>query len=343
MRALVTGANGHLGYNLVRLLLAEGHRVRASVRKLDDESRSSRPRALGDVEVVEAKLDRPDQLRAAMEGIDCAFHAAATYAYVAPGREQEILDDSVRGARAAVNAAADAGVRKLVFTSSLVTLPLTARGAPPVDETSWTDNLVVPYIRAKTEGERVAWSTAGERGIDLVAILPGAITGPGFVRNTPSIDLVESMMRGSLRAGVPDMNFPIVDVRDVARAHLLAAEKDCSGRFAVCNDTLPSFRSMLETLHAIDRSIPLPWMSIPDFAVGALPLFDRLNERMLHTPRTITRQMLGTFKGRVWNASNRRAREVLGWRPEVSLEQTLRDTIETIRARDRQRSAAPMA
>ncbi|HEY0877623.1 MAG TPA: NAD-dependent epimerase/dehydratase family protein [Zeimonas sp.] len=341
MRALVTGANGHLGYNLVSSLLAEGHRVRASVRKLDDESRTARLRALGDVELVEAKLERPEQLRAAMEGIECLFHAAATYVYVATGREQEILDDSIRGADAALNAAADAGVRKVVFTSSLVTLPLTLRGAAPSDETLWTGDVSVPYIRAKTEGERVAWRVARERGIDLVSILPGAITGPGFVRNTPSIDVIEAMMRGGLRAGVPDMNFPIVDVRDVARAHLLASRIDCEGRFAVCNDVLPSFRAMLETMHAIDRSIPLPWMSIPDFAVRALPLFDRLNERLLRTPRTITRQMLGTFKGKIWNASNRRAREVLGWRPEISLEQTLRDTIETIRARERAPATLP--
>lgn len=345
MRALVTGANGHLGYNLVAALIAEGHRVRASVRALDDPQRTARLRALGDVELVEAKLERPDQLRAAMDGIDCLFHAAATYAYVAPGRERQrqILDDSIRGADAAVNAAADAGVRRIVFTSSLVTLPLTPRGAPPSDETQWTGDLAVPYIRAKTEGERVAWRLARTRGLDLVAILPGAITGPGFVRNTPSIDLIEMMMRGGLRAGVPAMNCPVVDVRDVARAHLLAAGRDCEGRFVVCNDTLPSFRTMLEAMHAIDSSIPLPRMAIPDFAVGALPLFDRLNERMLRTPRTITREMLGTFRGKVWNASNRRAREVLGWRPEISLAQTLRDTIETLRARDRSTAAAQPA
>ncbi|MDT3678657.1 MAG: NAD-dependent epimerase/dehydratase family protein [Burkholderiaceae bacterium] len=343
MRALVTGANGHLGYNLVQALLAAGHRTRASVRTLDDPSKTARLRALGNVELVEAKLERPAQLRAAMNGIECLFHAAATYVYVSAGREQEILDDSIRGADAAVNAAADAGVRKIVFTSSLVTLPLTRRDAPPADETQWTDDLAVPYIRAKTEGERVAWRVARARGIDLVAILPGALTGPGFVRNTPSLDIIEMMMRGGLRAGVPDFNYPIVDVRDVTRAHLLAAELDCEGRFAVCNDTLPSFRTMLETMHAIDPSIPLPWMSIPDFAVGALPLFDRLNERTLRTPRTLTREMLGTFRGKVWNASNRRAREVLGWRPEISLEQTLRDTIDAMRARDRSKAVAQPA
>src|SRR5690606_28630836 len=118
MRVPVTGANGHLGYNLVAALLAQGHHVRASVRALDYESRTTRLRRLGDVELVEAKLERPDQLRAAMEGVECLFHAAATYVWVSSGRDQNILDGSIRGADAAVNAAADAGVRKVVFTSS---------------------------------------------------------------------------------------------------------------------------------------------------------------------------------------------------------------------------------
>ncbi len=114
MHVLVTGANGHLGYNLVEQLLAGGHRVRASVRTLDDPSRTARLRALGDVELVEARLDRPDQLRAAMEGVECLFHAAAAYVNVHGDREREILDSSIRGAQAAVTAAADAGVRKVV-------------------------------------------------------------------------------------------------------------------------------------------------------------------------------------------------------------------------------------
>ncbi len=75
-------------------------------------------------------------------------------------------------------------------------------------------------------------------------------------------------------------------------------------------------------------------MTIPDFAVGALPFFDRLNELTLHTPRTLTHEMMRTYRGRIWNFSNRRAREVLGWTPTIPLEQTLRETITILRARD---------
>lgn len=332
MQTLVTGANGHLGFNLVKALRDGGHRVRAGVRSLSDPGKTGRLKALGEVELVEAELDRPEQLRAAMDGVDVLFHAAAVYVYVARGREQEILDASVKGAESALRAAADARVRKVVLTSSVVTLPFTAPGAPPSDERHWTTDLRVPYIRAKTEGERVAWRVAGELGLNMVTVLPGGILGPGFARNTPSIDVIEAMSMGALRLGAPDMNYPLVDVRDVVSAHVLAAEQDCEGRFAAINDTQPTFRAMLEAMHAIDPKIPLPMIRMPRFMTRALPLFDRLNHAMLGTPQSLTGELAASLHGKVWNVSNRRAREKLGWRQSITMEQSLRDTLDTIRA-----------
>lgn len=333
MRVLVTGANGHLGYMLVRKLTEAGHAVRASVRSIADARKTSRLEALPDVEIVEAQLARRDQMRAAMDDREVVFHAAAVYSYTEPERNREMSDASVQGAEMAVRCAADAGVRKLVLTSSMVTVPLTAPGAPPVDETAWTDDLRVPYIRAKTEGERNAWRVARECGLHMVAVLPGAILGPGFVRNTPSVDVVEMMARGGLRMGVPDMNFPLVDVRDVVHAHLLAAEKDCEGRFIVCNDVLPSMREMLQTLHEIDPAIPLPMMTLPDFMIRFLPAFDRLNHMMLHSPLTASPEFMQMSKGKRWNASNRRIKDVLGWEQKNPMNTSLADTLEVLRQR----------
>ena len=75
---------------------------------------------------------------------------------------------------------------------------MTAPGAPPVDETQWAEALRVPYFRAKTEGEQAAWRTARELGLNLVTVLPGGITGPGFARNTPTINLIEAIERGNV-------------------------------------------------------------------------------------------------------------------------------------------------
>ncbi len=331
MKVLVTGANGHLGYNLIERLLQTGHTVRGSIRSVDDTAKVERLKLLGEVEVVEAELNNADQLRAAMEGIDVLFHTAAVYKYVAPGMASEIVNASVKGIEKAFHAAAAAKVKKIVLTSSIVTLPLTLPGASPSTEKHWQDDTGVPYIRAKTQGEKLAWEMAEKLKLNLVTVLPGAITGPGFVKNTPTIDIIEAMMLGGFRFGVPNMYFPLVDVRDVASAHILAAEKDCHGRFLACNDSFPTFKEMVEVLHKIDQSISLPLMTLPDFMKGALVFFDNVNQLVLGTPRTISTELSILLKNKIWNVSNQRIKDTLSWEQSISLEQTLKDTMAVLR------------
>ncbi len=331
MKVLVTGANGHLGYNLVQELLKTEHSVRGSIRSLQDTPSVKRLQSLGDVEIVEASLDRRDQLRAAMEGIDILFHLAAVYSYTEPGREQEIIDASLNGVENTFHAAHEAKVKKIVLTSSVVTLPLKPSDAPPADENDWTSETRIPYFKAKTEGEKLAWAIAAEKKMDLVSVLPGAIGGPGFSRNTPTIDIIEALMMGSMRMGVVQMNFPYVDVRDVASAHILAGEKACEGRFIVCNDTAPMFREIIETMHGIDAKIPLPLMTMPNFMLGAGVLFDKFNHLVLGTPLTLNPEFLAAIKGKSWNFSNQRIKETLGWQQQFSLERSLSDTIDEIK------------
>lgn len=339
MRALVTGGNGHLGYNLVEALLAGGHTVRASVRSLADAAKTAPLRQLGAVELVAAELDCPEQLRAAMEGVEVLFHAAAVFSVAEPGREHEIIDASVKGAEAALRAAADARVGKVVLTSSVVTLPLVAPGAPAVTEADWTMDLRIAYFRAKQEAEKLAWKLADELKLNLATVLPGAIGGPGFARNTPTLDQIECMMRNAFFMGVPDINTTYVDARDVAAAHVLAAERDGKGRFIAANDESPTWRHMIEVMHGIDSRVKRPLMTLPDFMNPHLMVFDRLNSWLLGTPRTASPEALATLRGMRWNVSNRRARELLGWAPRFSLEDSLRDTLAVLRARHEARAA----
>ncbi len=333
MRALVTGGNGHLGYNLVKALSDGGHTVRASVRSLSDAAKTAPLRKLGAVELVEAELDRPEQLRAAMEGVEVLFHAAAVYSVAEPGREHEIIGASVRGTDAVLRAAADTHVRKVILTSSIVTLPLTAPDAPPSTEADWTADMRIVYFRAKTEAERLAWRLAGELKLNLATILPGQIGGPGFVRNTPTLDQIECMMKNAFFMGVPDMNMQYVDVRDVSAMHVQAAEHDAQGRFIAAGDEAPSWRRMIEVMHGIDPRVKRSLMTLPDFMNPYLIYFDWLFAKMLGTPRIASPEALATLRGKRFNASNRRAREVLGWAPKFSLEDSLRDTMAVLRAR----------
>jgi dihydroflavonol-4-reductase len=345
MKAMVTGANGHLGVHLVRELLANGYQVRAGIRRLDDPSRRARLAGLGGVDLVQVDLDRPNDLHAAMEGVDVLFHAAAVYSLCEPARQAEVERVSTTGVEAVLRAACAARVRKVVLTSSVLCVPLTAPGAPASTEAQWNEDLRVSYVRAKTAGERLGWRLAGELGLNLVTLLPGSLGGPGFGASTPTTDVLDCMMRGAFRAGVPDTNLPYVDVRDVARAHRLAAQADVQGRFIVVDDEQPTFRRLIEVMHDLDPRVKLPLCTMPAFTMPIAPFFDRLNAATLGTPRTLSREFAAFIQRKRFNASNRKARELLGWEPAIPLHQSIADTMSELvrRQAGSAANARPMA
>lgn len=332
MRALVTGANGHIGSSLARALAGRGYEVCASVRSLGDD-RNHVLKSIAGVEIVELDVRDAERFRSICENVDILFHVAATYAYVVGDRttEEDIVADSVAGAEAAIRAAARQ-VRKVVMTSSLVTLPMRRPGEPPATEQDWRRDLDIPYMQAKTLAERRAWELAEQYSVRLATVLPGSVGGPGFTRRTPTTDMIEGIMLGALRFGAPHGNFPYVDIRDVVSGHILAAERDVTGRFILCNDSFPTLRELTRLLHAIDASIPVSRWNLPDFLMPALPYLDMLNSRMLGSPRTLTPEFVDSIHGKLFLASNARARAELGWSPQVAITDSLRDTIEAIRA-----------
>lgn len=333
MHALVTGANGHLGFNLVQRLLQQGHRVRGSLRGPLDGPDAARLRALGPVELVRADIRDAAAMGAALQGVDRLFHVAAVYSVADRSRDADMIDAAVRGTGTVLRAAAAAGVRRVVMTSSVVTLPLKAPGEPPATEDEWTTDLRVPYFRAKVESERLAWALADELGLELATVLPASIIGPGFARSTPTLDILRAGLMGVFRLGVPAGNLSMVDVRDTAQAHILAAERGARGRFIVANDHSPSYDEIARALGRIDPRVKPPLMRMPLFASPLLPLYDRLSHRLLGTPRVATPEAIATtVSGRLYHPSNRRAREGLGWRPEVPFEQSLRDTVQALQA-----------
>ncbi|MCB1446252.1 MAG: NAD-dependent epimerase/dehydratase family protein [Rhizobiaceae bacterium] len=332
MKALVTGANGHIGRNLVRALAERGYQVRAAIRSLGETGRDTALPPIPGVEPVELDIHDADRFRALCDQIDILFHLAASHTYYPGTRatEEDIVADSVKGAETAIRAAARQ-VRKVVLTSSLVAVPLRVPGEPPATEADWQTDFSVPYFRARTESERQAWDLADKYAVELVTLLPGAVCGPGFSRGTPSTDVIEGILCGTLRFGAPRMTFPIVDMRDVVRGHILAAEKPVNGRFILCGDSFPTLREISQRMHGIDPAVPAAPYTLPDFMGPLLPYLDWLNSKLHDSPISLTPDVVEAMLGRQFNASNARARAELGWAPEFTITQTLSDTMDTIR------------
>jgi len=331
-KVFVTGANGHVGNNLVKALLERGYRVRASVRDANDPAKT-RLLPVDDIELVSLDVRDERQFLEASKGVDILFHVAATYKnYIASKQEaDDMRRDAIEGARAAVVAAARNRIPRMVLTSSVVTIPLVPRGGRATTEEDWRCEFTVPYHQAKTVAEQQAWQLAKEHGVNMVSVLPGAILGPGFSRRTSSTDAIESIMVGGLKNGTPNANFPAVDIRDVIDGHIRAAESDATGRFIIINDKLPTLAELGRLAHDIDPSIPPPGKLLPDFVMTLGPFFDWLNHKTLGAPRTVGSEFIAAVKGKEWTMSNQRAKMKLGWSQRIPLEQSVADTVATLR------------
>ena len=154
---VVTGANGHIGNNLCRQLLENGYTVRGTVRSLDKAPEL-------EMEFVEADVLDEQCWDKALEGAVGLFHLATIYATSGDG--QVILDTANKGTEIVFRAAVKAGIKRIVYTSSVAAIGSTPKGVVK-DESNWNDNFSLPYTQAKTESEMLAWELAEELGIDL--------------------------------------------------------------------------------------------------------------------------------------------------------------------------------
>jgi dihydroflavonol-4-reductase len=266
MPILVTGANGHLGCLLVRELVRRGREPIAFVRPGSDLTGLEGlavERRLGDVRDAAS-------VSAAATGCDAIVHLAAVYALRA-ARAEEIMEPAVAGTTHVLAAAATHGVRRVVMTSSIVAVGYNrSPQAPPRTEEDWNEEPHIPYVRAKTESERLAWKLAGERGVELVTVLPGAILGPHDYRVTPSTRFVRDLANGRGMTGRGGVAY--VDVGDVALAHAEALERGVAGeRYIVagpCEELRRIGELVGERVGKRPAHVGAPrWLALPTVAV----------------------------------------------------------------------------
>jgi dihydroflavonol-4-reductase len=223
MDALVTGGTGFVGANVVRELVAAGASVRVLARAGGDRRALEGVR----VEIVDGDLLDAASLRRAVAGVPTVYHVAADYRLWAPD-PSVLYRTNVDGTRAVLEAAAQAGVRRVVHTSSVGALGIPKDGSPGTEDTPVSlAEMVGDYKRSKFLSEQVALEYA-RRGQPVVVVNPSAPIGPWDIKPTPTGQMVVDFMRGRMIATV-DTGLNVVHVRDVARGHLLAAERGKPG------------------------------------------------------------------------------------------------------------------
>jgi dihydroflavonol-4-reductase len=242
--AFVTGGSGFVGANLVRSLLLEGYSVKALVRP---QSRIDNLQGL-DVEIIKGSLNDPD-LHRQMQGCQVLFHVAALYSLWQADKEA-LYQFNVLGTRNVLTQARLAGIERTVYTSSVAAIGV-GKSGEIVDEThqSPVDKLVGYYKKSKFWAEQEVIKAVGV-GQDVVIVNPTTPIGPWDIKPTPTGEIILRFLKGQMPVYVnTGLNF--IDVRDVARGHLLALAKGKTGdRYILGNQNL-TFKALLDLLSQI--------------------------------------------------------------------------------------------
>lgn len=317
----VTGVTGHLGSVLAHRLLKSGYRVRAVVRSVD--RLHEMPWVKGEaLEVAVADVTDPAAMKSALAGVKSVFHVAAAFD-VARLSATELHRLNVGGTENVLRASAENGIRRVVLTSSAAAVGTSGSDGHVRDETDWNDGTREAYARSKVQAERRAWQLAEELGLDLLAVLPGAMLGPGFKRLTPTLAMVDGALKNAFPM-LPPIDFAFTDVRDVASAHIRLLESGTSGRYLVAGETL-TFRALVEKLHALRGDVHVP-NDMPRWFARILPTLDAVSHLATRAPRTMRSGFVAEYVGRSHILSTEKAARAIGWSPRP-FDVTLRDTL----------------
>jgi dihydroflavonol-4-reductase len=282
---LVTGASGYIAGFAIRQLLGEGWQVRGTIRNLAraDEVRGWLGVTPNELPLFAADLTSDAGWAEAAAGCTHMLHIASPIPVAAPKSDDELVIPARDGALRALKAAKSAGIARVVMTSSTAAVTY-GKGVidRPFTEADWTDEThpdTYAYVRSKTIAERAAreWVKANGAGMEFVTINPGMVLGPVLGRDfSTSLEAVKKLLEGAM-PGLPRLGFPVVDVRDVADAHVKALTlPGIDGeRFLVAGPFL-WLEDMAEMLKRRlgPRARRVPTIRLPGFLVKLTALFD---------------------------------------------------------------------
>jgi dihydroflavonol-4-reductase len=333
LRVLVTGGSGYIASYVIAQLLSEGYHVRTTIRSLgrEPEVRAALAKIAPDqsqLTFFAADLTSDTGWADAMEGMDYVQHIASPVPATLPKNDDELVIPAREGALRALRFARDAGVKRVVMTSSMAAIAYGLDGTPqrPMDETRWSDENhrdTSPYVRSKIIAERAAWAFMKAEGgaLELTTINPGAVLGPVLGSDfSASVLIVEKLLSGAFPA-CPRIGFALVDVRDIADLHCRAmtSDKATGDRFLGAGDFYwmqDVARILSEDLGQQGRKVPTG--RLPSWLVKILGNVDPVTKSIIYE--------LDRFRP----ITSAKAKDVLGWSPRdgrISIIDTARSLI----------------
>lgn len=324
---LVTGASGFIGTHIVQQLQQAGYIVRGTVRSVDSERmkplKELCPEAKYPLELVQADLTDPESWLSAVEGCHYVIHVASPFPAVSPRNDEDVMKPAVEGTMNVLKACRKAGsVKRVVLTSSMAAVAYghSSSEQEPLTEADWTDTSkaeVDAYIKSKTIAEQRAWdfvaSLPEEETFELSVINPSLVLGPVLCKmSATSVDIPRKLLERKIPM-LPRINLGVVDVRDVAHAHLKAMvlPEAAGKRHIICKQNMWCVE-LARIIHSEFRpqGYNIPVKVAPDFLLRIIGLFDRSVRKALPSI------------GKRRECDNSRMKSVLGVMPR-----DIRDTI----------------
>ena len=309
MKAFVTGATGFVGSHVARVLHDAGAELRLLVRttsRTDNIDSIPADRVIGD-------LLEPESLRIMMSGCDAVFHVAADYRLWARD-SSEMYRCNVGGTRGVIEAARQAGVRRIVYTSSVATMGFGNNGHLTTEDSPVAvDDMIGPYKRSKFIAEQVAIEAA-RNGVDVVIVNPTTPVGEQDIKPTPTGRIILDFLKRKFPAYV-DTGLNLVDVTECARGHVAAFEKGRAGERYILGGENLTLKQILDKLGAL-TGLASPKVRLPyAVAFGAAVVDTTINGIMLHREPRATIDAVRMGRKKMFVACTKAERE-LGWRTE---------------------------
>lgn len=310
--ALVTGANGHLGNNLVRLLIDKGIPVRASVRN----SKNKEPFVGLDCEVVQSDITDKQSLIRALEGVETFYAVGAAFKLWAKDPKKEIYDVNIQGTQNIVEAAVETGVKRIVYVSSIAALNYNS--LPTKESYGQNPDRRDMYYNSKNDGEKLAFELAKKHNIEIVAVLPSAMIGSeSFGSLNVSYNIIDLILKKEIpvETGIT-LNW--IDVKDVAQGCYLAAIKGRNGeRYILANEKSTSIKDTTKIAQRLfpELKIKVP-LAVPKPLLFLIAWCMELGAKFSGKAPLLSVKDIAMFSGLQQDFDISKARSELGFNPK---------------------------